>query len=207
MVAPTVGALTRRLYDRLPEFYAAADEDHDHALLRYTSLTADQASEIEALRLRIADGDLLSGANAEVAWLRWLAQLVGVRLDASLAENALRDSVTYASSGWRAGTKAGIADAARTALTGTKHTEVYDHSVSTPGDGGTWDVLLVTATTETPDVNAVLAAVVAKRAKPAGVVLHHRAYSVSWDTLEVAYPTWNDTQAVGSWTALEETGL
>lgn len=44
-------------------------------------------------------------------------------------------------------------------------------------------------------------------AKPAGIVLHHRLHSASWDTLEANIPEWDDWEATGSWNAIEETGL
>lgn len=151
--------------------------------------------------------DLVDPWAADPAWLPWLARLVGVNLVASLTVPEQRDAVAYATSGFRAGTKEAIAAAARSALTGTKHVEVYDHSISAPGNGGPWDILLVTRGTETPNVNTVLRAVTTKNAKPAGVVLHHRAYDTAWDTVEANYPTWQAVEAAGSWNAIQEAGL
>lgn len=218
-LTPDPGAVLERLYERLPEHYRTADAAADYPLYRWLAGICRELSMVEALRRRIDfvsvnDGgepgdtsELVDPEVADASWLRWLAQLVGVPYNPSDTEASIRDAIQFASSGWRAGTKVGIAAAARTALTGTKHTEVYDHSITAPGDGGPFDVLLVTAISETPDVNAVLATVVAKGAKPAGVILRHRAYSASWAELEAGFTTWNAIEAVGSWTALEETGL
>ena len=51
--------------------------------------------------------------QAQPAWLPWLAQIVGARLDpgASVAEQ--RDTVRYTTSGWRAGTRGAIAEIGR----------------------------------------------------------------------------------------------
>jgi hypothetical protein len=68
-------------------------------------------------------------------------------------------------------------------------------------------VLIVTRESETPDPAAVLAAIVAKNTKPAGVTLHHLSYSASWATLQADLPTWAAIEARGPWWAIEETGL
>jgi hypothetical protein len=208
---------TQRLYNRLPTLYRDADTTPQQ-LLRFISLLGDQADEVETLTYRIGyqapdDGgaagdtsDLTDPTAADTAWLPWLAQLVGVRAPVSNDLQALRDAILYATTGWRAGTRAAIAGAAKSALTGTRYVHVYDHSISSPGDGTEWDVLLVTRITETPDVPAVLQAVVDGHAKPAGVTLHHRAYSATWAAVDAAYPTWADRNGL-TWAHYEETGL
>ncbi|MCU1588788.1 MAG: hypothetical protein JWP11_44 [Frankiales bacterium] len=210
-------AETTRLYDSLPEFMQAADEQLDgHPLLSFVAGIGAQLQTIATLlgRLnRYADqtapavpSDLADADGADPQWLDWLAQTVGAHLGGVSDLAARRDAVRSAAAGWRVGTRTAVADAARSALTGTKHVEIHDHTIASPGDGGPWDVLLVTAASETPDPSAVLAAVVAKGAKPAGVVLHHRAYSATWAQVEAAYPTWADIEGK-TWQQLEETGL
>lgn len=208
---------TDELYDRLPEVYRA--NDTTGVLRKFLDLLGTQANDAEVLYDRIdfvpvSEGgvagdssELVDATKADVAWLPWLAQMLGVRDDASLTEAERRDAITYAISGWRVGTKQAVADAARTALTGTKYASVYDHTISSPGDGGQWDVLIVTATSETPDVAAVLAAVLAKKAKPAGVVLRHRAYTATWAQMEATYgPAWSARNGK-TWAQLQEAGL
>lgn len=151
--------------------------------------------------------DLTDPQTADAEWLPWLAQLVGVPLTADMSEAERRDAVQYASSGWRAGTKSAIADAAKSALIGSRYAKVYDHSVASPGDGGVWDVLIVTRGTETPDVAAVLSAVIRRAAKPAGVVLRHRAYESEWSAQESQFPSWNAIEAAASWNKIQEVGL
>jgi hypothetical protein len=219
-LVPSPGAVLDRLWSRLPEHYRLADAEQgsaatltNHPMYRWLAGVCAQLGQVEALINRFdsdqGDGrsDLTDPAGADVAWLPWLAQFVGVQLAPGLSEMEKRDAVRYASAGWRAGTKSAIADAAKTELTGTRFARVYDHTVNQPGDGGVWDVLIVTRTTETPDVPAVLAAVLRRGAKPAGVVLRHRAYEASWDTVTATYPTWTALQAAGSWDRIQEAGL
>lgn len=219
VLAPPAGAATDRLYGRLPDHYRDADAGLDYPLYRWLAGLGAVLSQVEDLIDRIdyvapGDGgaagdtsDLVDPTVADVDWLPWLAQLVGVQLSPALSEAEKRDAILYASAGWRAGTKSAVAAAAKTELTGTRYAKVYDHSVSVPGDGGMWDVLIVTRTSETPDPSRVLAAVVRRGAKPAGVVLHHRAYEASWDTVVSTYPTWAALEAAGSWIKIQEAGL
>jgi P2-related tail formation protein len=186
MPRPVVAALTDRAYASLPATYQDADEPLDFPLLRFLSSLTDLAAEVDVLHDRLSAhvpgkvSELADPAKADLSWLPWLAQLVGVRLPPELTGQAARDAVAFASSGYRSGTKAAVADAARSALTGARYVKVHDHSITEPGNGGQWDVLLVTRVSDTPNVQAVLDAVVSKRAKPAGVVLHHRAYSATY---------------------------
>lgn len=146
---------------------------------------------------------------ADDAWLPWLAQLVGARLDPAASEAERRDTIRYATSGWRAGSRAAIADAARSALTGTQYAQVLVHSTVSGGmvvAGSPWDITIVTRDSETPDPDAVLGAVLRKGVKPAGAVLHHHPYTTSWTAATAAYPTWADRGGT-SWREIEETGL
>lgn len=219
MPEPAYSLTTERLYLRLPEFLRAADARNDWIMKTWLSGIADSQGEVDVLLSRIdywpkahggeADdtSDLVDARTADLEWLDWLGQLFGVKPAPGLSEQARRDAVQFASSGFRAGTKAGIADAARSALDGTRFAQVYDHSTFVIGEGGEWDVLLVTRSSETPDPGAVLRSVISKRAKPAGVLLWHRAYATSWDILEATYPNWDSWGATGSWNVIEETGL
>lgn len=208
----TVDRFTRILYLSLPDVYRDEDARQpaplDRPLLRYLTGFGAQAEPVETAADRLtgpAGSQLTDPGLADVGWLAWLAQLVGGDLTGVDGEQARRDAVAYASSGWRAGTKTAVADAARSALTGTRYVKVDDHATAT-GAGTVWDVLLTTRTSETPDATLVLAAVTAKKAKPAGVRLHHRTFEVSWDAIETAYPTWDGWDAA-DWTTLQEAGL
>lgn len=207
--APAVSATTTRLYESLPEVFRTADVGTGWTLLRYLDLVLGQADDVETLidAFDPADGSvsqLVDPATADPTWLAWLAQLVGVELEPRLTEPEARDAVAFASSGWRAGNKAAIADAAKSALGGSKYLRVIPHRTDT-GPSGIWDVLLVTRMSETPDVGVVLATVIARGAKPAGVKLWHLAYSASWGQVEAAFPTWATRNGL-TWRELEETG-
>lgn len=148
--------------------------------------------------------------QANAAWLPWLAQIVGARLDPGMSEEEKRDTIRYATSGWRAGTRSAIVDAAKSALTGTRYARVLPHTkvnVSDDLEAGTpWDITIITRTSETPDPGVVLGAVLRKGVKPAGAVLWHKSYNASWATLQADRPTWADWNGK-TWTEIEETGL
>lgn len=148
--------------------------------------------------------------QAEVAWLPWLAQIVGARLDPGASVEEKRDTIRYATSGWRAGTRSAIVDAAKSALTGTQYARVLPHTkvnVSDDLEAGTpWDITVITRTSETPDPGVVLDAILRKGVKPAGAVLWHKSFNASWSTLMSERPTWADWNG-SSWTEIEETGL
>jgi hypothetical protein len=219
MVRPTPSAFTENLYASLPDHYRESDEPLDFPLLRYLSLLGDQGGDIATLIDRIGyipidDGglpgdtsDLADPATADLAWLPWLGQLVGVILTPAVTGQAARDAVAGAVNGYQVGTKGAIAKAAQSGLTGTKYAEVHDHSIAAVGDGGMWDVLIVTRASETPDINAVINAVVTKNAKPAGVTLHYLAYTSTWTQMETTYgPAWSARNGK-TWVQLAEAGL
>lgn len=220
MTRPIVHARTEAFYARLPDVYREADAAQDrgagdldgYPLLRWLSLIVDQLGEVADLLERIdyyspddrgAPGDtseLVDPELADARWLPWLAQVVGVALAPNLSVADQRAAIAGAVTGYLKGTKQGIAAAAATALTGTRYVRVI------PLYGGDqWRLEVRTRTSETPSTAAVLAAILDKRAKPAGVELVATTYAASWDTIE-ALGSWDAVEARGSWTALEETG-
>lgn len=228
MSEPFFTPTTERLYLRLPEYIRLSDARNDYLLKRWVSCTVDAQGDIDLLMNRInyttvPDGglpgeksDLVDPYTADAAWLPWLAQLVGINLPLRLTEMERRDAIFFATSGYKVGTKRAVADAAKSELTGTRYARVYDHSITTPGDGGMWDVLIVTRGTETPSGAAVVDAVLKKRAKPAGVLLRHRSYTASWElsfrdsagSIPGKYPSWGALEADnGNWIKIEEAGI
>jgi hypothetical protein len=148
--------------------------------------------------------------TARAQWLPWLAQLVGAVLDPAASEAEKRDTIRYATSGWRAGTRGAISDAAKSALTGGKYARVVPHWIPS-GLGGIspgtiWDTTIVTRVSETPDPEAVLGAILRSGVKPAGVRLHHAVYEATWDQIQAVYPTWEDWEAL-TWDQQAEAGL
>jgi hypothetical protein len=234
---PDVSTLVDRLYHRLPGIYRQLDAGQDWLLKRYLNCVLGAAGDIddlvEAFRgsravgpatpepwalspdemtlYRDARTSRLSSLGdpfaADAAWLPWLAQLVGVRLDPAASETEQRDTIAYATSGYKAGTKRAMEDAARSALIGSRYARCvpqYRPDGVTPGP---WDVTIITRGSETPDPLAVVGAILRKGVKPAGVVLWTQSTQATWDTLEASRPTWADWEASPTWTALEETGL
>ena len=211
-LTPAPGPTLDRTYLRLPEHYRTFDATAGHPLYRFMAGYLAELGDVETLTDRLGgvdDGtsDLADPVDADEAWLPWLAQLMGVTLDPSMDVLERRDAIQFASSGWRAGTKQAIADAVRSELTGTKFAVVYDHAVVRPGDGGVWDVLVVTRASETPNVDRVITVASRRGVKPAGVILRHRAYDVPYSLLLATYPTYGTDWTSRTYSQLQETGL
>lgn len=173
------------------------------------ALSADEFAVWQSNRLNRPSA-LGDPSQADPRWLPWMAQLVGAPLDPGSSIQEQRDTIAFATSGWRGGTRQAIADAARTALTGSMYAQVVSHVL--PSDnggldpGGVWDITIITRSSETPDPTAVLNAVLRKGVKPAGAVLHHATYGASWAQVEAVYPTWSDWNAA-TWSQIEQAGL
>lgn len=116
-----------------------------YPLLRYLSLLFDEVGTVEALLDRITfrgsgaggvllgegsmgDGTLGSEGTsalvdpgaADASWLPWIAQLLGVRLDLTLAPDQQRTVLETPEDAWEHGTPSAIIDLAKTKLTATK---------------------------------------------------------------------------------------
>lgn len=212
MAEPTVHPTTRLLYDTLPEFYRDTDAQQasggGYPLLRFLSLIGDQLGAIDDLVDRIdpdsgAGSELLDPMLADPAWLPYLAQLLGVAaLPASLSVTEQRLALDGAVAGWRSGTRQALTDAARSALTDPAgYVSVRPHS------GGNPYVIGVSVDPEfaPADLNDVVAAIEAARARPAGIRLVIDLYAATWATLETVRDTWAGFDAVSTWARLEGT--
>lgn len=215
MNRPVVSDTTERWYAALPEYLRIADETEQsgggYPLLRYLSLLGDQLDDVQTLYERINylapdeggdvgdTSDLVNANTADASWLRWLSQLMGVDLSSAPTVVNQRDAIASVATGWQAGSKRALAAAAATALTGQRRVQIVDHYGGNP-----WVIGIRTEDSETPDVAAMLAA--AATAKPAGFLLAHDSYATSWDQLEANLPGWDDGEALGSWTNIEELG-
>jgi hypothetical protein len=124
--------------------------------------------------------------------LPWLAQCVGVQLNASLPAAAQR-TLLRAVPGWSRGTKSALVAAVQAHLTGDKNVLIRERDLSA------YRLTVVTFDTETPDTEAVHQAILQQ--KPAGIVLNflvvpHWVYEVarlSYATYQAvidAFPTY-----------------
>jgi len=178
--------------------------------------------------------DLVNPETADAGWLPWLTQLVGARLapPATIAPGGMFGSATYgagvhgaadptaatpsayteaqrraairnAAGGRYTGTVDSIAAAARTALS-YKAGGGYVTVTRVPGDP--YRIRVRTTPEETPDPFAVLAAVEALGARPAGHVLEYSSYALPWSLLESRYSSWKSLEAnAPTWSLLEST--
>jgi hypothetical protein len=134
-----------------------------------------------------------------VGQLRWLGLWVGEKVDADLDEASQRDQVDQAP-GQRFATLDAFRDAAKPWLSGEQSVRVEERTTA-DGAAGAWHVRVTTLDEETADAGLVAAAL--RRAKPAGVQVHHRttrgwlwgdvvdAYA-TWQATLDAHPTWDD---------------
>lgn len=213
---PELTDFTRRVLDQVP---AAVRATGGQTLTSYLGLVCDQVSTALQIADRIdytppdegggpADtSDLLDPANADPAWLPWMAQLYGIPLPGTLTETQRRNLIADWRTRRHAGSKQSMIDAVRAILTRDQVVRVYDHTTAT-GPGGRWDVLVVTLKAETPDQDGqkVIDAILAADAKPAGVQLHHRFVSGTWASLQTNRPTWADWNGA-TWLEIEDTGF
>ena len=184
----------------LPEFMQTDDRAAGFPLLKFMRLIGDQGDGFASTYRRIDftpvdeggtpgdASDLVDPDTADPAWLPYSATLVGARLGSGLTVAQQRDAIRYSPAGFRAGQKSAVADAAQSVLTNTRYARVVPNRTES-GPGTQWDLLIVTRLTETPDIPAVLAAVIAQRVKPAGVILHHLAYSATVGQVMTAHTT------------------
>jgi len=229
---PFVSEAVQRLWDRLPRVYRHLDSQQGWALKRFLGGVLVDLGTIDDMveRLRgsrpvgpsspepwdLSDEDLAAWRAArtdtnsalcdpdlaDAGWLPWLAQMLGVLLDPQSGLAERRDTIRFATSGYRGGTRAALADAARPALTGSRYVDVLPFMNGNVA-GGQWDVTVRTRPTETPDQSAIIPTILRQGAKPAGVVLHVGSFGSPWDVVEARYPTWTNWEG-SSWDHVEE---
>lgn len=163
MPEPIYSEATETFYERLPEHYRNADAGLNWVFKKWLSGVLEEYADVDDLITRFQyttldsggipgdTSDLTDPATADAAWLPWLAQLVGINLDVTLPVADQRTVISQALLGIKAGTKAAMAQAASRHLVGSKFVRVYDHSssLSAIGQGGEWDMLVVTLDSET----------------------------------------------------------
>lgn len=184
-----------------PDYYASLDQYN----------TYERPSGLEDPDLGFAPigetSDLLDARTADSAWLPFLAQLIGADISDLTSDEDRRDAILFNYLGFRAGSREALEDAAKRVLTGTKFVRVYPHRNGAGGSiysqGTQWDILLITRLEETPSFADIVNEILRKGAKPAGVVLYHIPYAVTWEVIETTFPTWANIEAVGTWQNIE----
>jgi hypothetical protein len=123
--------------------------------------------------------------------LPWLAQAVGVILPPGTAPDAAR-ALIKGVSGWQRGTPAALMAAVRMHLAGDLDTgTVFFRERDPDSDDPPYTLEIVTLDRETPDPDAVLAALMAQ--KPGGIVLKYRTVpGYDWQQVGVEHATWAD---------------
>lgn len=234
--APFVSSVAQRLWERLPRVYRILDERQDWAFKRYLAGVTAPLGDLDTLVDRITGSRPVGPATpvpvdmepdelarwrdarryvnsaltdpdlANTEWLPYIAQLLGAYLDPLSSEVERRDIIRGATSGYRGGTRAALADAARSALTGSRYVLVQTATRTDGGAATMWDISLRTRASETPNAELVVPTVLRKGAKPAGVRLWHATFGTPWDRIEALFPTWDDWEA-RTWDTIEEAGV
>lgn len=223
MTEPVFDYTSERFYGRLPEFFQSSDVPTNWTLKRWLSGVMSEYNKLDVMVDRFKfitpdqgglpndTSDLVDPYTADYVWLPWLAQHVGVLVDPLLSASDNRDAIfnRLTNLSTQPGSKGAMANAAKARLTGTRTSNIYDHStdVGTPGTAGPWDVLVVTVGSETPGGVDPTEDIIRANAKPAGVKLYHRTFESVWDDIQAGLSTWDDWHAAGSWRTIEETGL
>jgi hypothetical protein len=168
---PYIGSFAQSAYDRLGP-WTRDDVLQQWALAYYLGTFGSMVQDVEDVARDTDEGDpgwsaVLDIGRAPTHGLPWLAQFVGVRLDAAQSDSVQRAAI-IARDGWSRGTVRSIVAAAQSGLTGDKkvlirerHTSAYHFSV-------------VTYTDETPDSVYVEAQILA--AKPAGLTFDYDVF-------------------------------
>lgn len=148
-------------------------------------------AEVESLAREDDDGNppWSQIMNPEIATsiysLLWVAQIAGVRVPVGMEIEDMREFIELAESR-RRGTPAYMAEIAQRYLTGLKTVVMFERV-----DGNAYRLRITTRSDETPDPDAVEAAL--RAVKPAGIVLEYDAVDgVTWDE---AIHTWNSISA------------
>lgn len=151
---------TEYIYNRLPEHFRKADAGQNYALKKYLTGTASTLNKVEQLIQRfdftpIDDGgspddtsDLVDPKTADLEWLPWLAQLLGVSLSSTVVDEETRNEIINATNGYKAGTNDAIIAAVQSELVGSKSVKLTKRMTSTTS-GGPWDLQISTLQSET----------------------------------------------------------
>lgn len=200
MSRPVVSAAGERMYVALAA-YAGEDEANGWALLHRCEAMA---------RMLAKPNDVLRADETGSGWRRtrdpdraaawvlpWLAQHVGIDdLPVGLAEADQRTLIRDAP-GMRRGTPGVMIAAAQRHLTGNRTVILVER------DGGAYQLSVVTRTDETPDPDAVLAAIISQ--KPAGIILSYS--TATGEVWSEAVATWATVGSGVTWGDMTDTTI
>lgn len=196
MVRPIVTEAAEAVYAALGPL-TERDAEFDWPLLRWVASFADLLQPVDDRARDTADGpgwsQVVDIERAPPEMLAWLAQFVGVRIPPGLSVERQRAHAADAA-GFRRGTPTALIAAARSRLTGRQQVILVERH-----NGDPYRVLVQTFLPETPDPDAVSAALRAE--KPGGVVLTYEvipgstwgsfaANHATWDAVVATFPTW-----------------
>lgn len=192
---PSVSQFAEELYEAVAPL-AVDEEANDWPLLHLCAAFAAMLDDpFEWTRL---------GPNDELPWttlldidrvppeaIRWLGQFVGVRVPVGFSDEAARERVR-STDGFQRGSLDAIIGAAKRTLDGSKTVTLFerydpdDAAVDSP-----YHLTVVTYTAETPDPDAVVAALLEQ--KPAGIILHHIVLDgQTWQSIVDNGETWQN---------------
>lgn len=186
--------------------------DFYSSLNQYNTYTRPAGSEDPAIGFAPIEetSDLVDARTADPLWLNWLGQLVGADVVGIPSPVDKRYAILDEYLGIKAGSREALEAAVLQYLTGTKYSRVYPHRNGASGSiisiGTEWDVLIVTKAEETESGADLIAEIIRKGAKPAGVELHHVAYTFTWEVIETSFTSWAQIDATGSWANFEVAG-
>jgi hypothetical protein len=123
----------------------------------------------------VSPADLVDPAKADPAWLPWLAQLVGARVDPMAPVATQRAAIANVASTWDHASPAAMRRAVAAVLTGTKYVEVNSPGINAT-DLPRWTITVRTKASESPASNV-------------------------WAATMAASPTWAGITNGGSWAA------
>lgn len=192
---PSVSALTEELYAACAPL-AVDEEANDWPLLRMCAAFASMLDDpYEWTRLGPNDeppwSQLVDIDRAPDEAVKWLGQLVGVRVSPTVTGDAARDWVR-STDGFKRGSLEAIVGAAQRTLIGGKNVVLYErYDPDNATDDSQYHLTIVTYTAETPDADALVASVLEQ--KPAGIILHHLVLDgQTWQQIVDNDETWQD---------------
>lgn len=189
---PAVQPITDDFYNDLGPWRRADETAATWQLLEYSDAAVGLMQSIESI---IRDSDagvgwssIMDVDRAPSAWLPWMAQLGGIRLEPGLSDVNQRARIK-STDGFRRGSPGAIVGAAQQYLTGTKTVYLVERH------GSAYRLTVAVKASEVADIAAVQRAVTAQ--KPAGIVLTvTTTLGGDYNTLRDTHASYNVVKAV-----------